>query len=176
MSKCLVCNDNKFIERGGVVRECPCQTKKAVKAFLPPMFSKYPLAKKFDYKKFDTDLLYRTTLSKFGSFANTFLTHKFLVNRKFRYEITTAYGFVEAFFEGDSLRFYEEELLIMMLYGGYKNKASPDRMITLMKDRALMNRKTIVFVDSTDHPDTKIQDWYGKEFLDHINQFTKIGG
>lgn len=177
MSECDKCNDTGFIDVDGTLKECTCRIKKALLAYLPDIFSKYPVAKKFDHKPFEgSDFVYKTELSKFGSFANTLLTRKFLLNRKFTYDIVTAYAFIEKGFDSATQNYYDCDLLFLLIYGGYKNKLYQDWIPSLIKDRQLNNLQTIIFIDKNDYPEEKLRDWFGSDFALLLGKIKKIGG
>lgn len=176
MTECTKCNDTgfKLDTENDKLTECTCKLKKELKSYLPPMFDGLPISKKFNYKQFETNICYRTDLKKFGSFVNTFLTHKYLLNRNYTYDACSWYSFLERFFDIENNRFYDSDLMILLIYGGYKNKIAEDKLPSLIKDRLLTNKPTFIFVDKASFPDHKIQEYMGKEFLDLINQFTQM--
>ncbi len=177
MTPCTKCNDTgyKLNPETDQLIECSCKLRKELKAWLPPMFSNYPIVKKFNHKQFvDKNICYKGDLKKFGAFINTYLTHRYLLNRNYTYDLASWYGFLEKFFDLENNRFYEADLMILLVYGGYKNKIAEDKLPSLLKDRILTNKQTIVFVDTSSYSDSKIREYMGVEFLNLINEFTPM--
>ncbi len=175
---CPLCNGNKYIITDeDKPKKCKCLIQEEIKQYLPSNFRKYPISKAaFPYKDFMQNIVYKTTLAKFGSFINTFLTYMHLKNKSPSYKIVTISTFTEQFFEGETNDYYNCDILILMLYGGYKNKLSGGYVNAILKDRILSDKQTIFFVDKTDYSDTKMLEYLGADVITTLTPFKNIKG
>lgn len=175
---CPLCNDTKYIILpDGSAKKCKCQIQAEIRAYLPKMFNKHQINKSFDYSKFtNIDILFKSPLSTFAVFVNTYLTHLYLKANKPSYKVTTVSDLTENFFDGDTNELYSTDVLFLMLYGGYKNKLTPGSVHAILKDRILHQRQTIFFIDTSDFTDTKAEEYLGQDVMKLLNsnQYNKL--
>lgn len=174
--ECTKCNGIGYVSApDNKAKKCTCTLQKELKAYLPDLFKGHQLAKNFPVDKFYLDLIIAgKPLPYIATFCNTYLTYRFLRDQKYTYEVTTFTNVVESFFEGTSGVYYESDLLILLVYGGYKNRMTEEYLYALLKDRALTKKQTIVYVDPDYNNTTKLTTYLGKSVLDHINKFKKV--
>jgi hypothetical protein len=174
---CIKCNNTGFtgdLTTSEPLKKCVCMFTRDLKAYLPKMFAGDQVAKKFPFTAFQgKNIRTKGNIRKFGSLANTLLMNHFLRNPEFKYSVVGYTTFIEQFFEGEVSPHYEADLLILLVYGGYKHSKTEEYLYSLLKDRELNRKPTLVFFDK-DLGEALVKDRLGATVVKHIESFTSV--
>lgn len=174
MTDCPKCGGSGFIQKGDEVKKCSCKFREELLAYLPKIFKGDPTAKKFPFAQFEgKNIRAKSDIRKFGSLANTLLMNHYLRNPKFAYSVVGYTTFVEQFFEGDVTPHYEADLLILLVYGGYYHSKTEEYLFSLLKDRELNRKPTLVFIDK-EFGDNLVKDRLGETVHKHVMAFPDV--
>ena len=142
--------------------------------YLPKIFKGDPVAKKFPFNQFEgKNMRAKADIRRFGSLANTLLMNHYLRDPKFTYSVVGYTTFIEQFFEGDVAPYYESDLLILLVYGGYQHSKTEEYLFSLLKDRELNRRPTLVFIDKG-FGDNLVKSRLGESVFNHVMTFPDV--